>query len=112
MPAGMGGAAVSSLTLVPALAGCGGDDPALFSKGEILFRNVGCQQCHVYDGKRSANVGAPDLTCEGDRDRGLDRLVGYIADPSQFGDNVMPRYQSVGRANVRELPRFLERSTF
>jgi mono/diheme cytochrome c family protein len=60
--------------------------------GARLFAQAGCEQCHTYLGTGSSNLGAPDLSEEGNRGRGVKGLADYIADPSKFGNNVMPRF--------------------
>jgi menaquinol-cytochrome c reductase cytochrome b/c subunit len=61
--------------------------------GAALFAEAGCQQCHTYLGAGSANLGAPDLTEVGaDLAKDAAYFQRYVADPSQFGNTVMPRY--------------------
>jgi mono/diheme cytochrome c family protein len=61
-------------------------------EGARLFAGAGCQQCHIYLGAGSTNLGAPDLSEIGATNRGVDYFHRYVADPSQFGNNVMPKY--------------------
>jgi cytochrome c2 len=61
--------------------------------GAELFAEAGCQQCHIYLGAGSANLGAPDLTEIGsDQAKDAAYFQRYVADPTQFGNTVMPRY--------------------
>jgi menaquinol-cytochrome c reductase cytochrome b/c subunit len=61
--------------------------------GAELFAEAGCQQCHIYLGAGSQNLGAPDLTEIGsDQAKDAAYFERYVADPSQFGNTVMPRY--------------------
>ena len=61
--------------------------------GAALFGEAGCQQCHTYLGAGSANLGAPDLTDVGsDPSKDVAYFQRYVADPTQFGNTVMPRY--------------------
>jgi mono/diheme cytochrome c family protein len=60
--------------------------------GARLFAVTGCAQCHVYLGIGSVNLGAPELSDIGAGDRGADYFKQYVANPSQFGNPVMPRY--------------------
>jgi menaquinol-cytochrome c reductase cytochrome b/c subunit len=60
--------------------------------GAKIFASSGCTACHTYLGTGSANQGAPDLSAEGTRGRSKDYLQRYIRNPSQFGNNVMPRF--------------------
>ena len=61
-------------------------------RGALIFAETGCVQCHTYLGTGAANLGAPDLTAIGAQNRGRDYLQRYVANPSQFGNAVMPRY--------------------
>jgi mono/diheme cytochrome c family protein len=60
--------------------------------GARLYAETGCAQCHVYLGAGSTNLGAPDLSEIGATDRGVQYFHDYVANPSQFGNNVMPRF--------------------
>jgi menaquinol-cytochrome c reductase cytochrome b/c subunit len=79
-------------------------------EGAEIFAQVGCLQCHVYLGSGSANVGAPELSDYGANGRKGEALKDYIADPSQFGNNVMPSFQNLGDENLTKLAAFLEAS--
>jgi mono/diheme cytochrome c family protein len=61
-------------------------------QGAQLFAETGCAQCHVYLGIGSQNLGAPELTAIGQGDRGVEYFRNYVANPSEFGNPVMPRY--------------------
>ena len=79
--------------------------------GATLFAEAGCQQCHTYLGAGSANLGAPDLTDIGTSGRGVDYFQRYVADPSQFGNSVMPRYgETFSEEQLRNLAVFLDAS--
>jgi mono/diheme cytochrome c family protein len=60
-------------------------------QGAELFAESGCTSCHTYLGSGVTNVGAPDLSDVGTR---MDRaqLKAYVANPREFGNNVMPVY--------------------
>jgi cytochrome c2 len=79
-------------------------------EGAEIFAQVGCLQCHVYLGSGSANVGAPELSNYGESGRKGEALTSYIANPSQFGNNVMPSFANLGEENLRKLAAFLEAS--
>ncbi|MBA2476384.1 MAG: c-type cytochrome [Actinobacteria bacterium] len=71
--------------------------PASAREGATLFNETGCQQCHVYLGSGSANLGAPDLSDIGSLGgKTEDYFTRYVANPRTFGNNVMPVY---GQAN-------------
>ena len=61
-------------------------------QGAQLFAEAGCAQCHVYLGVGSQNLGAPELTAIGQGDRGVEYFKNYVANPSDFGNPVMPSY--------------------
>ena len=79
--------------------------------GARVFAQAGCLSCHTYLGAGSSNVGAPDLTSIGKlSNRGVAGFAAYVADPSRFGDNVMPKFKSLGPENLSRLGAFLEAS--
>ena len=79
-------------------------------RGAEIFALVGCLQCHIYLGSGSANVGAPELSDYGEGGRTGQALQDYIADPSQFGNTVMPSFANLGDENLAALAAFLEAS--
>jgi mono/diheme cytochrome c family protein len=86
------------------------DDPKAVV-GAQIFAQVGCLNCHTYLGEGAANLGAPDLSAIGrDSHRGAEEFAAYVADPSKFGNNVMPRFKDLGRTHLRQLSAFLEAS--
>jgi menaquinol-cytochrome c reductase cytochrome b/c subunit len=78
--------------------------------GAVLFAQLGCQSCHTYLGAGSSNLGAPDLSDIGASDQGADFFQQYVANPSEFGNNVMPAYQNQGEEVLRSIAVFLEAS--
>jgi menaquinol-cytochrome c reductase cytochrome b/c subunit len=79
--------------------------------GAELFATSGCLNCHTYDGDGASNLGAPDLTDIGAQPgKDVPYLERYIADPSTFGNNVMPKFASLGEENVRAMAEFLAAS--
>jgi mono/diheme cytochrome c family protein len=79
--------------------------------GAKVFALTGCANCHTYLGAGSSNLGAPDLSTIGKvSPRGVGGFAAYVADPSQFGDEVMPEFKALGRARLLELGAFLEAS--
>jgi quinol---cytochrome c reductase cytochrome c subunit, bacillus type len=76
--------------------------------GARLFAQSGCTACHTYLGTGSANLGAPDLTEIGKIGQRPQFFSDYVADPSKFGNNVMPKFGNLGsRQNIRNLGIFL-----
>src|SRR6266536_4842713 len=78
--------------------------------GARIFASSGCTACHTYLGTGSSNQGAPDLSNEGTRGRGVQGFAKYVADPSSFGNNVMPKFASLGQAKLNQLGVFLNAS--
>ena len=78
--------------------------------GARLFAESGCMNCHTYLGSGSPNLGAPDLSSIGADGRGVEGFANYVADPSQFGNTVMPKYQNLGEENLRAIGVFLDAS--
>jgi menaquinol-cytochrome c reductase cytochrome b/c subunit len=101
-----------NLALVPEWAEKQGfaDNPAAV-RGAEIFAQVGCMQCHTYEGAGTTNVGAPDLTDVGaTSNRGIRGFADYVADPSQFGNTVMPKFEDLGEPNLLRLGAFLDAS--
>ena len=80
------------------------------TEGAEIFAQVGCLQCHTYLGSGSQNVGAPDLSAAGATGRDADYFARYTADPTQFGNNVMPRFANLGDENLQKVAAFLVKS--
>jgi menaquinol-cytochrome c reductase cytochrome b/c subunit len=80
-------------------------------EGALLFSESGCLNCHVYGGEGATNLGAPELTeIGGQAGKDADYLARYIADPSEFGNTVMPKFESLGEERVRQIAEFLAAS--
>jgi hypothetical protein len=85
--------------------------PEEVREGATIFAESGCLNCHVYGGEGASNLGAPELTEIGSQSgKDADYLARYIADPSQFGNNVMPKFESLGEERVRAMAEFLAAS--
>jgi menaquinol-cytochrome c reductase cytochrome b/c subunit len=78
--------------------------------GAELVAESGCLNCHTYRGAGSPNLGAPDLTEIGAENRGVDYFMRYVANPSEFGNTVMPSYASLGEENLEAIAVFLDAS--
>jgi menaquinol-cytochrome c reductase cytochrome b/c subunit len=78
--------------------------------GAKIFASSGCTACHTYLGTGSSNLGAPDLSAIGKGGRGVQGFATYVADPSKFGNNVMPKFASLGKDQLRQLGEFLNAS--
>jgi mono/diheme cytochrome c family protein len=86
--------------------------------GAKVFAAGGCTACHTYLGTGGGNLGAPDLSAEGRKGKGVQGLEAYISDPSKFGNNVMPKFAAfanvkapgVGISQLRAVAIFLDAS--
>ncbi|HEY4348659.1 MAG TPA: c-type cytochrome [Gaiellaceae bacterium] len=80
-------------------------------RGATLFASVGCANCHTYNGAGSSNLGAPDLTDEGSRRKGVAFQIAHLKDPAGVNaGSPMPSFASQGAANLKALATFLEAS--
>ena len=77
--------------------------------GAKAFAVSGCTACHTYLGTGGGNLGAPDLSAEGTK-KNAATLQSYIGDPSKFGNNVMPKFASLGQKTLHQLAVFLASS--
>ncbi len=103
------GASVEVVDTWAEMQGFAGNEDAV--EGATIFARVGCQNCHTYLGEGATNLGAPDLSGIGETsNRGVKGFADYVADPSQFGNSVMPKYEGLGEDNLRKLGTFLQES--
>ena len=85
--------------------------PANAVPGARLFAQSGCLTCHTYLGTGSSNLGAPDLSAEGAKGRGLQFQINHLKCPSCVNPgSPMPPFASLGDDNIRKLSIFLEAS--
>jgi mono/diheme cytochrome c family protein len=78
--------------------------------GARIFATRGCLTCHTYLGVGSANVSSGDLTSIGRGGGGVPFFERYVADPTRFGNSVMPKYGNLGRERLHDLAVFLAAS--
>jgi hypothetical protein len=79
--------------------------------GANLFAVVGCANCHTYEGIGGGFAGAPDLTAEGAKNKGIDFQVRHLTCPSCVNPgSPMPSFQDLGPQRLEELANFLEAS--
>jgi len=79
--------------------------------GANLFAESGCVSCHTYLNTGSANLGAPDLSDEGSKQKGVKFQVDHLACPSCVNPgSPMPAFRDLGNENLRKLATFLEAS--
>ena len=79
--------------------------------GANLSAESGCTNCHTYLHSGSSNLGAPDLSAEGAKRRGIRFQVAHLRCPScVHRGSPMPPFTALGPANLRRLAVFLEAS--
>jgi menaquinol-cytochrome c reductase cytochrome b/c subunit len=79
--------------------------------GANLFAESGCVACHTYLGTGSTNLGAPDLSAEGAKNKGIKFQIDHLKCPSCVNPgSPMPPFAALGEANLRKLAVFLEAS--
>jgi menaquinol-cytochrome c reductase cytochrome b/c subunit len=104
--------AAENVLFVPEWAeaqGFAGNEDA--EEGARIFAQVGCMNCHTYLGAGATNLGAPDLSDIGTTsNRGVQGFADYVADPTDFGNTVMPKFEELGDEYLRQLGVFLQES--
>ncbi len=79
--------------------------------GAKLFAQSGCMNCHTYLGAGSANLGAPDLTAEGSKNKGVDFQIRHLKCPSCVNPgSPMPSFADFSDKQLHDLALFLEAS--
>ncbi len=79
--------------------------------GARIFAVAGCETCHTYVGTGASNLGAPDLSAEGAKGKGIQFQVAHLKCPSCVSPgSPMPHYETLGEDNLRKLAIFLEAS--
>jgi quinol---cytochrome c reductase cytochrome c subunit, bacillus type len=79
--------------------------------GAVLFAQAGCLNCHTYLGDGGTNLGAPDLSAEGAKNKGIKFQVEHLKCPSCVNSgSPMPSFSALGEARLTQLAAFLEAS--
>ncbi|MDX6507094.1 MAG: menaquinol-cytochrome c reductase cytochrome b/c subunit [Gaiellaceae bacterium] len=79
--------------------------------GANLFAESGCTNCHTYLGTGGSNLGAPDLSAEGAKGKGIQFQIDHLKCPSCVNPgSPMPPFAALGDDNLRKLATFLEAS--
>jgi mono/diheme cytochrome c family protein len=85
--------------------------PAQAVPGAELFATSGCLNCHTYLGVGGSQLGAPDLSAEGAKNKGIAFQVAHLKCPSCVNKgSPMPSFAAFGDADLRKLAVFLEAS--
>src|SRR5215212_9398195 len=79
--------------------------------GANLFATSGCLNCHTYLSSGGSQLGAPDLTAEGAKSKGVAFQIAHLKCPSCVNNGLpMPSFADFGEDNLRKLAIFLEAS--
>jgi menaquinol-cytochrome c reductase cytochrome b/c subunit len=79
--------------------------------GANLFAESGCTNCHTYLGTGSSNLGAPDLSAEGAKNKGVQFQIDHLKCPSCVNPgSPMPSFAALTAQQLRQLAVFLEAS--
>jgi menaquinol-cytochrome c reductase cytochrome b/c subunit len=79
--------------------------------GAKLFAVVGCLNCHTYLGTGNHNLGAPDLSAEGAKRKGVAFQIAHLKCPSCVTKgSPMPSFANEGAENLNALAAFVEAS--
>ena len=88
-----------------------GEGATLVQEGGELLVQAGCLNCHVYRGAGAQNLGAPDLTSEGSRQRGLMFQIEHLKAPATLTPgSLMPSFATLTDDQLTKLSVFLESS--
>jgi menaquinol-cytochrome c reductase cytochrome b/c subunit len=80
-------------------------------EGAKLFAVSGCLNCHTYLGDGGTNLGAPELTAEGAKNKGIDFQVRHLENPAAVNPgSPMPSFAGLGTERLTQLAHFLEAS--
>jgi mono/diheme cytochrome c family protein len=100
------------IALVPSWAekeGFANDATAV--EGAKLFAQSACLNCHTYNNVGGSQYGAPDLTAEGTKNRGMQWQIDHLKSPSsKTPGSPMPSFAGFTEQQLKELAKFLEAS--
>jgi quinol---cytochrome c reductase cytochrome c subunit, bacillus type len=95
----------------PKVKGAGSNAVEQAKQGAEIFAQLTCLTCHTYLGAGSSNLGAPDLSAEGAKNKGLEFQIKHLRDPrSTTPGSPMPAFADLGEDNLKKLAVFLEAS--
>jgi quinol---cytochrome c reductase cytochrome c subunit, bacillus type len=87
------------------------DAGQLARDGAQLFSEAGCLNCHTYLGSGSSNLGAPNLSEEGAKNKGIQFQIDHLKCPQCVtSGSAMPAFSQLGDDNLLRLAVFLESS--
>ena len=80
-------------------------------EGAKIFAQAGCLSCHTYLGTGRPNLGAPDLSAEGSKNRGVHFQIDHLMCPSCVNPgSPMPPFKNFTDEQYQQLAAFLEGS--
>jgi len=80
-------------------------------QGASLFAQIGCLNCHSYLGTGGGYAGAPDLSSEGSKGKGIQFQINHLKCPSCVNPgSPMPQFAALGTQRLTLLANFLEAS--
>jgi menaquinol-cytochrome c reductase cytochrome b/c subunit len=80
-------------------------------EGARIFAGAGCLNCHTYLDAGSSNLGAPELTDEGSKSKGIEFQVDHLKCPSCVTPgSQMPPFANLPEEELQALAVFLEAS--
>jgi menaquinol-cytochrome c reductase cytochrome b/c subunit len=86
------------------------DNPQAIA-GAKIFAVAGCLNCHTYLGDGGHNLGAPDLTAEGAKNKGIAFQIAHLKCPACVNPgSPMPSFAGLGDERLKQLAVFLEAS--
>ena len=89
----------------------GSNPQKLVVRGVTIFSQVGCLTCHTYLGSGSSNLGAPNLSAEGAKQKGVQFQINHLQCPACVNPgSPMPSFAALGNDNLLALATFLESS--
>ncbi len=81
------------------------------AQGGKLFAQIGCLNCHSYLGTGGGYAGAPDLSAEGSKGKGIAFQIRHLKCPScENPGSPMPQFAALGQQRLTLLANFLEAS--
>jgi len=67
--------------------------------------------CHTYNGAGGINLGAPDLSAEGAKNKGVAFQIAHLKCPACVNSgSPMPSFAGLGDARLKQIAAFLEAS--
>ena len=79
--------------------------------GAKLFAVAGCLNCHLYLGDGGVNLGAPNLSAEGAKNKGVAFQIAHLKCPACVNSgSPMPSFAGLGDDRLKTLAIFLEAS--